>query len=204
MRNQAALKAALRRLLEEKNYPEITVSEIASQAGLSRSTFYAYYENKDECLKALFQEAFAYAASHYPVVFENVRSLEELNNIATPDYFDKLQENATIFLTAFSVFTFQVLTFLCIPVIQDNFFILQPDFLLFKADEAVLRAFRFTYAHFCLSFIYSLLTPASDHALSKDQFLSLNRLWFYIMAKFGGYCPAQSPPNGQAPPPSHS
>lgn len=204
IRNEAALKAAFRQALEEKPYAEITITEIASRAGLSRSTFYAYYENKEECLKTLFQEAYAYTAEHYSALFETALSLDELNNAAIPDYYDKVRQNATIFLAAFSVFSFRTLSMLSLPVLQDNFYMLQPDFSLFGPDETVFRAFRSTYAHFCLSQLYTILAPPVGHALSKEQFISLNHLWFYIMAKFGGYCPAGSPPNRAAFPRSNS
>lgn len=195
VRNQAALNAAFRQVLEEKAYSEITISDITSRAGLSRSTFYAYYENKDECLKALFQEAYAHAVSHYPVLFETSLSLKELNETAISDFHEKIRENATVFLTAFSVFSFHTLSALSLPVIQNNLTILQPDLSLFNPGETVSLAFRSTYAHFCLSLLYTILTPPIGHALDKEQLDSLCHLWFYIMAKFGGYCPPQSPPN---------
>lgn len=188
IRNQTALNTAFQELLAEKPYSEITIRDITLRAELSRSTFYAYYESKEECLKTLFREAFTYACSGYPILFEDSLPLEKLNEAAGPDYYNRVQENRTIFLAAFTVFSFDTLTALCLPVMEDNFFILNPDLLLFRPEEAVYQAFKSTYAQFCLSHLYTMFDPPAGQALSKDQFMSLSRLWFYIMARFGGYC----------------
>lgn len=46
--SQLKLKEALFELLLEKNYNDITVSDLVKTAGISRSTFYQYYDDKED------------------------------------------------------------------------------------------------------------------------------------------------------------
>lgn len=45
------IEEALFKLMEEKNYTQITVSEVAKRADISRRTFYRFYKEKDEVLR---------------------------------------------------------------------------------------------------------------------------------------------------------
>jgi len=45
-----ALREALLQLMQEKDYDTIGVAEVVARARRSRSTFYAYFENKEELL----------------------------------------------------------------------------------------------------------------------------------------------------------
>jgi AcrR family transcriptional regulator len=47
------LLPAVERLLERDTYPELTVDQMASEADISRSTFYNYFEDKGDLLRAL-------------------------------------------------------------------------------------------------------------------------------------------------------
>jgi AcrR family transcriptional regulator len=47
------LLPAVERLLESDTYPEITVDQMAAEADISRSTFYNYFEDKGDLLRAL-------------------------------------------------------------------------------------------------------------------------------------------------------
>ena len=47
------LLPAVERLLERETYAEISVEQIAEEASISRSTFYNYYEDKGDLLRAL-------------------------------------------------------------------------------------------------------------------------------------------------------
>jgi TetR/AcrR family transcriptional regulator, ethionamide resistance regulator len=47
------LLPAVERLLERETYAEISVEQIAEEAGISRSGFYNYYEDKGDLLRAL-------------------------------------------------------------------------------------------------------------------------------------------------------
>ncbi len=50
------LRCSLRKILEEKSFEDVTVTEICKEADISRITFYARYKDKDELLRNLFTE----------------------------------------------------------------------------------------------------------------------------------------------------
>lgn len=52
------LVRALLRVMEQYDYSEITVTQIAQEAGLSRKTFYRLFKDKDEILALLFDGLF--------------------------------------------------------------------------------------------------------------------------------------------------
>lgn len=47
------LLPAVERLLEQQTYPSLTVDQMVAEAELSRSTFYNYFEDKSDLLRAL-------------------------------------------------------------------------------------------------------------------------------------------------------
>ena len=55
-RTEAAIKEALLRLVGTKKLADITVSELAREAGISRSTFYEHYGNPADVYDALVAE----------------------------------------------------------------------------------------------------------------------------------------------------
>ena len=59
-----AIFQAFSRLLENKTYSTLTVQEIIDGADISRSTFYAHFETKDELLKAMCTDIFEHVFSH--------------------------------------------------------------------------------------------------------------------------------------------
>ena len=59
---QEAVRSALVAMIAERPFKDVTVDELARQAGLSRTAFYFYYPDKDEVLK---QAAEAVAAEVY-------------------------------------------------------------------------------------------------------------------------------------------
>ena len=50
-KTHAAMINALRKLMKEKTFSSITVSELCEQADVNRSTFYLHYENTSDLLK---------------------------------------------------------------------------------------------------------------------------------------------------------
>ncbi len=62
-RTRRLLQNALTELLSEKNFPDITVGDIADRATVNRATFYAHFEDKYALLKYMAQERFESALS---------------------------------------------------------------------------------------------------------------------------------------------
>lgn len=62
-RSMAALKRALRELLHETPFGDITVQQILDRAGVARATFYTHYRNKDDVLLESFETMLAMFAS---------------------------------------------------------------------------------------------------------------------------------------------
>lgn len=56
LRTKQKLKEALVELCEEKHYYDITIWDICNKAQVYRSTFYRYYETKDEMLREIEHE----------------------------------------------------------------------------------------------------------------------------------------------------
>ncbi len=55
-RTRELLRSALLSLVQEKGYDRITVQDILDRADIGRSTFYAHYRDKDDLLRAGFED----------------------------------------------------------------------------------------------------------------------------------------------------
>ena len=55
-RTRELLRSALLSLIEEKGYERVTVQDILDRADVGRSTFYAHFTDKDDLLRAGFEE----------------------------------------------------------------------------------------------------------------------------------------------------
>jgi AcrR family transcriptional regulator len=55
-RTRELLRSALLSLIQEKGYDRITVQDILDRADIGRSTFYAHYRDKDDLLRAGFED----------------------------------------------------------------------------------------------------------------------------------------------------
>ncbi len=91
-REQAILATAAR-LLEEKPYAEISVDDLAKGAGLSRPTFYFYFQSKEAVLLSLLEPLIQHADSGFD------------GAMLTPvDPRRAFQQGITTFFTAFSAY----------------------------------------------------------------------------------------------------
>ena len=52
-RSIQALQAALVELMKEQPYQKISITELAERSGLTRSTFYAHFETKEQLLDSV-------------------------------------------------------------------------------------------------------------------------------------------------------
>lgn len=57
-KTKSAIKKALLELIREKNYPDITVSEIAQRGNIGRSTLYKHYQSKADVLVDIHKDIF--------------------------------------------------------------------------------------------------------------------------------------------------
>ena len=51
-------RKALLKLLEKKDYDEISVADIVKECGFSRQNFYKNFSNKDELFKSIFMDVY--------------------------------------------------------------------------------------------------------------------------------------------------
>ncbi|QIM17196.1 TetR/AcrR family transcriptional regulator [Leucobacter insecticola] len=65
VRTRAALHAAILELAAQKPVPDITVSELAQQAGINRVTFYKHYTSPADALGAAIERELADARQHF-------------------------------------------------------------------------------------------------------------------------------------------
>ncbi len=64
-RRQRQLEQCLLELMEDIPYGAITISQICDQAGISRKSFYRYFDSKEGCLFALLDHTIMTGASYY-------------------------------------------------------------------------------------------------------------------------------------------
>lgn len=64
-RRQRQLEQCLLELMEEFPFSAITIGQICEQAGISRKSFYRYFDSKEGCLFALLDHTIMDGASYY-------------------------------------------------------------------------------------------------------------------------------------------
>lgn len=64
-RRQRQLELCLQDLMLTTEYSQITISDISDRAGISRKSFYRYFNSKESCLCALLDHAIFDGASYY-------------------------------------------------------------------------------------------------------------------------------------------
>lgn len=100
---------ALLALLDEKDFPYITIKEICQRAGVNRSTFYLHYENTRELLEETVRHLIHQFLSYFPMDGQQITAhfqtcrLEDLNYISAEylvPYLTYIRENQKIFSIA--------------------------------------------------------------------------------------------------------
>ena len=64
VKTRIALYHAFGDCLKEKDYAEVTIEDILQVSGVSRSTFYAHFNGKDDLLESISRNIFAHVFSH--------------------------------------------------------------------------------------------------------------------------------------------
>jgi AcrR family transcriptional regulator len=62
-KTKSTIKSALLELMQEKNYPEITVGEITGRGNIGRSTLYKHYQSKADVLVDIHKDMFEHLFS---------------------------------------------------------------------------------------------------------------------------------------------
>ncbi len=62
--SQGQISDALLRLMEIKNFSEISVSAVCREAGVSRQTFYSLFQSKENVVTYTFREKYCYEPDH--------------------------------------------------------------------------------------------------------------------------------------------
>jgi AcrR family transcriptional regulator len=70
-RTQQALRKALKELILEKHYDEITVQNIIDRADVGRATFYAHYRDKEDLFREDWERFLGFLIQH--IDFENIK-----------------------------------------------------------------------------------------------------------------------------------
>lgn len=189
VRNEKAIKEALRVLLSEKEYDEITVGDIAGQAHIVKSTFYAYFENKRECLKALVHDALKVC-----IETDDHHFTEELGEAGdAPDdvvlgrFFAAARQYAPVYHAAFSAFSYRELSDLAFSRLYREYYRKLPEHERMTEVPAIYQAYRKVHGQYILNFIQIALAEDGPQ-LSWEQFRWLFHIWVYNFAKVGGYC----------------
>lgn len=76
--SKASIVKALLDIMEQYNFKEITITQIAQEAKLSRKTFYRLFQDKEEVLACLFEKLY-------------MECLEEIQSHKIIDYWDVVQ-----------------------------------------------------------------------------------------------------------------
>lgn len=76
IRTKKAIRTAFAELIAEKEYKDITVTDIAQRADINRKTFYNYYHNTEDLLADIENEAVA----EYDKLLEDLKGKDLLNS----------------------------------------------------------------------------------------------------------------------------
>lgn len=103
-KTREAIFSAFIALLSEKDFSQITVSEIINRADIGRATFYLHFETKDFLLKELCEELFCHIFDAMDEEKDNHRHIFECNAPQSVflHLFQHLQKNDNNILTLLS------------------------------------------------------------------------------------------------------
>ncbi|MDI2588401.1 TetR/AcrR family transcriptional regulator [Psychrobacillus sp. NEAU-3TGS] len=95
-RSKTALKETLVKLLKDKDFLQITVSEIVKDANYNRGTFYSHYASKEELLDEIIQDTLEEMTRHIRKPYKNHDKVNmremKAENITLFHYFKNNQE----------------------------------------------------------------------------------------------------------------
>lgn len=96
IKSKKAIKDAFLQLIKEKNYGNITITDIASKAMINRKTFYVHYETKENLYNEITDELLEEITP--PIVYEGIHSLKgKEQRAAVTHLLLKIKENKDVF-----------------------------------------------------------------------------------------------------------
>lgn len=99
VRSQQMLRAALVELLKQKPYDKISIADIVRQSNLTRPTFYAHYEAKDDLLEDIVAEIF----SPYMATLQETARLQRLTDDVMIEVHTRLFEEMRQYIDIYQV-----------------------------------------------------------------------------------------------------
>lgn len=96
IKSKKAIKDAFLQLIKEKNYGNITITDIANKAMINRKTFYMHYETKENLYNEITDELLEEITP--PIVYEGIHSLKGKDQRAAVTHLLlKIKENKDVF-----------------------------------------------------------------------------------------------------------
>ncbi|EIM05529.1 hypothetical protein A1A1_15678 [Planococcus antarcticus DSM 14505] len=97
VRTHKKLKTALLKLLEVKSLQELTITEVAKQAGCNRVTFYSHYKDLNELLAAIVDDHLSGLASYFRKSFQDLKRFSSTDVQRHLPIFEYIYQNQFIF-----------------------------------------------------------------------------------------------------------
>ncbi|MBT2654005.1 TetR/AcrR family transcriptional regulator [Bacillus sp. ISL-18] len=102
IKSKKAMKDALVSLMQEKDFKDITISDIVVSADLNRGTFYKHYQYKEDILNEIIDEVITNLIESYREPYKNI-DMFEVNNLTTSaiKIFDHVSKYANFYSLIF-------------------------------------------------------------------------------------------------------
>lgn len=130
-KNEAIFNATIS-LLSEIGFSEISMSKIAKRAGVSPSTIYVYFENKEDMINKLYISVKKKMATHMIPGIEGITSVKEAFEILMTNLRDFVLNNKEEFLFLEQFSNSPWITKLCPVELEETF---EPLFILVKTGQ---------------------------------------------------------------------